>query len=923
MTSSSGIQPTSAGDDGGGIRTPSSLRVPERPRLNGLEERWDAVWQERGTYRFDRSRGRSEVFSIDTPPPTVSGSLHVGHVFSYTHTDIVARYQRMRGKAVFYPMGWDDNGLPTERRVQNYYGVFCDPALPYDEDFTPPQDPPAEPQAVSRQNFIELCLELTALDEQAFEDLFRRLGLSVDWSYQYTTISDHSRRISQLAFLRNLGRGQAYSAEAPCLWDATFRTAVAQAELEERERPGAYHKLAFHRAEGEGHVAIATTRPELLAACVAVVAHPEDERYGDLFGSTLRTPLFGVEVPFLPHALADPEKGTGAAMVCTFGDTVDIVWWRDLHLPVRAVLGTDGRILADPPAGLDSAEGRAAYAELAGRTVGGARRRIAELLAASGDLLSEPEPILHAVKFFEKGDRPLEIITTRQWYITNGGHSEELRGELLGRGEELLWVPEHMQVRYANWVNGLNGDWLVSRQRYFGVPLPVWYEVDEGGEARYDRDPLLPLESDLPVDPAGEAPPGYEESQRGQPGGFVGEKDVMDTWATSSLSPQIACGWETDADLFERTFPMDMRPQAHEIIRTWLFSTTVRSHLEHDRLPWERASISGWVLDPDRKKMSKSKGNVITPIGLLEDYGADAVRYWAARARPGTDTAFDEGQFKVGRRLAMKILNASRFVLGRISDGVQDEGQDEFHEDRSSEEREAGASGAGLDGGRASEGAVSPEAVDAALLVRLRRLVAQTTADFNAFDYARALDRTEKFFWDFTDNYLELVKNRSYGEGDGAEAARSTLREALGVLIRLFAPFLPFVCEETWSWWNRGSVHLQKWPDANEIGNLEWQASSASEGEEASEEASDEAGDEVLRAATEVLGEVRKAKSEARLPLRSPVEQLRVTAGREYLQHLESARSDLCAAGVISELLLLASEDTDSQPAVKVRFPDG
>ncbi len=901
---------------------PGVVNMPERPRLDGLEERWDAVWQAQGTYRFDRSRERSDVFSIDTPPPTVSGSLHVGHVFSYTHTDIIARYQRMRGRAVFYPMGWDDNGLPTERRVQNYYGVLCDPALPYEGDFSPPQEPPAEPQAVSRQNFTELCLKLTALDEQAFEDLFRRLGLSVDWTYKYTTISDHSRRISQLAFLRNLQRGQAYSAEAPCLWDVTFRTAVAQAELEERERPGAYHKLAFHRTDGKGHVAIATTRPELLAACVAVVAHPDDERYGELFGSTLCTPLFGVEVPVLPHVLADPEKGTGAAMVCTFGDTVDIVWWRELDLPVRSVLGTDGRILSDPPAGLDSPQGRAAYSELAGRTAGGARRRIAEMLTDSGDLLSEPEAITHAVKFFEKGDRPLEIITTRQWYITNGGRGEELREELLDRGEELLWVPEHMQVRYANWVNGLNGDWLISRQRYFGVPLPLWYELDEDRKVRYDRPPLLPVESDLPVDPAGKAPPGYKESQRGQPGGFVGEEDVMDTWATSSLSPQIACGWETNPDLFERTFPMDMRPQAHEIIRTWLFSTTVRSHLEHDRLPWKRAAISGWVLDPDRKKMSKSKGNVITPIDLLEEYGADAVRYWAARARPGTDTAFDEGQLKVGRRLAMKILNAARFVLGLVSDGgntgANEKGADGVGQDSGAADGAAAAAdGAATgDGGRLSNGRTSPEPVDAGLLVRLRRLAAQTAADFEAFDYARALERTEKFFWDFTDNYLELVKNRSYGEGDGAEAARSTLREALGVLIRLFAPFLPFVCEETWSWWHDGSVHLQKWPAADEIGNLGGQASSASETDE-----EDDSSEAVLRAAIEVLGEVRKAKSEARLPLRSPVELLRVTAPPDYLKSLEAARNDLCAAGVISKLLLLASEDADSQPAVEVRFP--
>ncbi len=878
--------------------------MPERPSLEGLEQRWDARWQAQGTYRFDRSRGRSEVFSIDTPPPTVSGSLHVGHVFSYTHTDLIARYQRMRGKAVFYPMGWDDNGLPTERRVQNYYGVRCDPALPYDPGFSPPAEAPDEPLSVSRGNFIELCLKLTALDEQAFEDLFRRLGLSVDWTFGYTTISEHSRRVSQRAFLRNLRRGQAYTAEAPCLWDVTFRTAVAQAELEERERPGAYHTLAFHLRDG--HIPIATTRPELLAACVAVVAHPDDERYAGLIGSTVRTPLFGVDVPVLAHPLADPSKGTGAAMVCTFGDTADIVWWRELDLPVRPVMGTDGRILPEAPPGLSSPEGLAAYAELAGRRVGGARRRIAEMLAERGDLLGEPRPITHAVKFFEKGDSPLEIVTTRQWYLTNGGRDMQLRGDLLERGEELSWVPEHMAVRYANWVGGLNGDWLISRQRFFGVPIPVWYEVDADGQVRHDR-MLLPSEGDLPVDPAGEAPTGYDEAQRGQPGGFAGDADVMDTWATSSLSPQIACGWETDDDLFGRTFPMDMRPQAHEIIRTWLFSTTVRSHLEHDCLPWRRAAISGWVLDPDRKKMSKSKGNVVTPVGLLERYGADAVRYWAARARPGTDTAFDEGQLKVGRRLAVKLLNASRFVLGLVDTedgedgggGAAEHGGGAAHTDGTGAPIGGGGEGtAHTDGG----GAAPREPLDVALRVRLRRLIVEATADFEAFDYARALERTERFFWDFTDNYLELVKNRAYG-GDGSQAARTTLREALGILLRLFAPHLPFVCEETWSWWHEGSVHSERWPEPEELEGL-----------------GAEADDGVLEAATEVLSSLRKAKSEARLRLRAPVEVVEVRGADSYLERLSATRDDLCAAGCVGELRLLAGGAED-RPVVEVRFP--
>ena len=558
----------------------TSYSVPEKPSLDGIEAKWAEVWEAAGLHTFDRTKTREQVYSIDTPPPTVSGSLHVGHVFSYTHTDCMARYKRMRGFEVFYPMGWDDNGLPTERRVQNYFGVRCDPSLPYDPAFEPPAEPDAKKQVpISRKNFIELCERLTVEDEVVFEDLWRRMGLSIDWSQTYQTIDKNSQRVSQLAFLRNLARGEAYQSEAPTLWDVTFKTAVAQAELEDRERPGAYHRIGFPTSSDPGTIVyIETTRPELLAACVALVAHPDDERYQPLFGTTVVTPAFGVEVPVVAHALADPEKGSGIAMICTFGDLTDVTWWRELQLPTRPIIGWDGRILPDVPAWITSADGIANYEAIIGTTSHTAKERMVEILGASGALVGEPRAITHAVKFFEKGDKPLEIVTTRQWYITNGGRDPQLRDRLIARGQEINWHPPHMQVRYENWVGGLNGDWLVSRQRFFGVPIPVWYALDDAGNPRYDAI-LRPEEGDLPIDPSSDAPAGFTEAQRGQPGGFMGDPDVMDTWATSSLtprSPAAGSATQTSGAAYSR-WTADRRPtrssapgcSAVSCARTW------------------------------------------------------------------------------------------------------------------------------------------------------------------------------------------------------------------------------------------------------------------------------------------------------------------------------------------------------------------
>ncbi|WP_420112424.1 valine--tRNA ligase [Pseudactinotalea sp.] len=860
-------------------------QVPEKVALEGLEDRWGKTWNQDATYAFDRTRPREDIFSIDTPPPTVSGSLHVGHVFSYTHTDVVARFQRMRGREVFYPMGWDDNGLPTERRVQNYYGVRCDPSLPYVEGFTPPFTggvtetgkaiKPADQVPISRRNFIELCEQLTVEDEKQFEELWRYLGLSVDWSQTYQTIGARAQKVAQVAFLRNLARGEAYQSDAPGLWDVTFQTAVAQAELEARDYPGHFHELAFHPtnpADGEA-IVIETTRPELLPACVALIAHPDDERYQALFGTTVTTPVFDVEIPVLAHPDAEKDKGSGIAMCCTFGDLTDVTWWRELDLPTRSIVGRDGRIIGETPAWITSDSGRATYAELAGKTTFSARAAVVDALAASGDLLAEPKATQRKANFYEKGDKPLEIVTSRQWYIRNGGREapgRNLRGELLARGDEFDFHPGFMGVRYANWVNGLNGDWLISRQRFFGVPIPLWYRLDSSGEPDH-ADPIQPTEDELPIDPSSQAPAGYREDQRGVPGGFIGDADIMDTWATSSLTPQIVSGWLEDDDLFERLFPFDVRPQGQDIIRTWLFATVLRSHLEHGSLPWTDAAISGWILDPDRKKMSKSKGNVVTPMGLLEDHGSDAVRYWAASARLGTDAAFDPQrptQMKIGRRLAIKVLNASKFALSF-----------------------------GGDEPLALEVAAVTEPIDKALLAELAQVVDEATAALESYDHTRALEVTETFFWTFCDDYLELVKDRAYDRDGvldpaGVASARTTLGLALDVVLRLLAPVLPFATEEVWSWWREGSVHRAAWPVSEPL------RAAAAEGDP-----------QILVAAGAALAVLRKVKSEAKVSQKTRFSDAVVHAPEAEVALLPAVLADLRAVAKIDGELRFAAGD--------------
>ncbi len=812
------------------------------------EDSWDAKWDQSGVYQYDPSRGREETFVIDTPPPTVSGSLHVGHVFSYTHTDLMARFQRMRGRNIFYPMGWDDNGLPTERRVQNYFNVRCDPTLHYVPNFDPASAAKEKhPVSISRANFIELCLKLTAEDEKAFKALWRRIGLGVDWAQEYSTIDTRCRRAAQLSFLDLFEKGHIYAVDSPAMWDVDFQTAVAQAEVEDRNTQGHFHNIRFGVEGSETTFVIATTRPELLGACVGVTAHPDDPRYKPYFGKRAVTPIFHVPVPIFPSELADPEKGTGILMVCTFGDATDVRWWREQSLPNRQIIGRNGRLIpvtfGEPNwESLHPEAANAAYAQIAGKNTKQARKIIVEHLL--GDALTDaPKPIEHSVKYFEKGDNPLEFISTRQWFVRLLDKKEDL----IACGDRIQWHPDFMRLRFKTWTEGLQFDWCISRQRYFGVSFPVWYKLDAEGNPLYEE-PILAPAAMLPVDPMDTPPPGFAESQRNQPNGFCAESDVFDTWFTSSLTPQISAGWLTNETLFNNLFPNDLRPQSHEIIRTWAFYTIVKAWLHSGTIPWHHVGISGWVLDPDRKKMSKSKGNVVTPMHLLEEYGADAVRYWSANARLGTDTAFDTNVLKVGRRLVTKLFNAGKFVLMQS----------------------------------AEPGPVS-HPLDVAFLSELNDLITKVTAQFEKYEHSYALGETEKFFWrGLTDNYLELVKARSRSESDaaGRSSAVATLRIALNVLLRLFAPFVPYITEEIWSWQFAGetgqaSIHKAPWPERIEL---------------------PAAAEDVFETACAALSAINKAKSEAGVSVGRSILELEIAANPETAARLAKVKADVLGA---------------------------
>lgn len=856
--------------------------LPSHFDAHRAETHWGRRWADDGLYHYDEGRPREETFVVDTPPPTVSGSLHIGHVFSYTQTDVIVRQRRMLGLNIFYPMGWDDNGLPTERRVQNYFHVRCDPHVPYESGLEVPvlsakEQKERPPRLISRDNFIELCLRLTHEDERAFMELWQRMGLSVDWRQEYSTIDERCRYLAQLSFVDLYRKGHVYQVESPTIWDADFQTAIAQAEVEDRKVPGAFHQVRFGVEGSDESFVIATTRPELLPACVGITAHPGDERYKHLFGRRAVTPLFGVPVPVFPSELADPEKGTGILMVCTFGDATDVLWWRERGLELRQVLGRDGRLRpvtfgADGWESRDPDAANGYYSELQGKSVHAARKLIVEMLrrpegAAAPDgappLVSEPQPVEHPVKFFEKGDKPLEFIMTKQWFV----RLLDKIDLLIDAGDRIAWHPDFMRTRYRNWTENLQLDWCISRQRYFGVPFPVWFRLDAEGRPDF-ADPIVAEPEQLPVDPLTAPPQGFDESQRDRADGFTAETDVFDTWFTSSLTPQICSRWMVDSERHRKLFPNDLRPQSHEIIRTWAFYTIVKSLLHEGTIPWQHVAISGWVLDPDRKKMSKSKGNVTTPLHLIDEYSADAVRYWTANARLGTDTTFDEKVLKVGKRLVTKIFNASKFVLAQ--DG--------------------------------EPGPITSE-LDLAFQGRLRELVARVGDYYEKFEYAPALRETESFFWgSFTDTYIEMVKARARGEATdeaGRGSALASLRHGLSVLLRLFAPVLPYVTEEVWSWvfaeeTGVPSIHRAPWPAEGEFADIALPPHL-----------------EVFDLAVGCLAVINRSKAEGGVSTGRSVEQLTLASNGATAEKFGGVIADVMAAARVKDYRSEAREDVE------------
>ncbi|MFW5661346.1 MAG: valine--tRNA ligase [Oceanicaulis sp.] len=818
---------------------------PDSYDAKASEAALNARWADEKAFQWDPQAPADSDYVIDTPPPTVSGALHIGHVYSYTQADITARYMRMSGRNVLYPIGWDDNGLPTERLVEKVRKV--------------------RGGTMARDEFVALCREVIPEYEQQFRDLFTRLALSVDWSREYQTISDESRTISQMSFLDLYHKGLLERRLEPSLWDPADRTALAQAEVEEIEREGKLNEIPFQIEGGGEPAVIATTRPELIGGCGALMIHPAHPRAKELVGKRAISPLYHVPVPIIADEAVDPEKGTGMVMCCTFGDIQDINWWRAHRLPLRIVIDRAGKMIDQLEIGtedlpsLNPEDARETIAALAGLKAEKAKEAILDILKEKGLLLAQ-KTTHQVVPVAERSGAPLEIIVTPQWFI----RTLEFKAQILEKANEITWRPAYMKQRLESWVEGLKWDWLISRQRHFGVPLPVWYSKRPGEEGKM----IVPTADQLPVEPMTDLPEGYEAHE------VEPERDVMDTWATSSVSPQLNTraineDYALDIESHRRQFPMALRPQAHEIIRTWAFYTIVKALHHQNTAPWTNIAISGWCLAGDGSKMSKSKGNVVDPIKLLDQYGVDAVRFWTGTSRLGQDTALSENTLKQGKRVVNKLWNATKLAHMALKAA-----------------EDAGALDPKTPREDIASGAIS-HPLDQWLLGRLAETVKVATESFENYEYANAQRVIEDFFWrTYCDNYLEIVKRRTRFEGAPGDDERSaclTLWHATDTIIRLYAPFTPYVTDSIYDvlYGDRddapATVHARgQWPKA------------ADQAEPGVNETQGEA-------FTQILAAARKVKSEAQVSMKTPVATLTVVGDQDLTSLIGETVEDLLA----------------------------
>ena len=812
-----------------------------------VEQKWIYKWQELNVYNWDESLPREENYVIDTPPPTVSGTLHMGHIFSYTQADFIARYQRLKGKNVFYPIGFDDNGLPTERLVEKTQNIKA--------------------IGMDRSEFKSICREVVKESEEEFRSLFQSIGMSFDWTKEYQTVSDKVTKLSQESFLDLHNKGHIYRAPDITIWDPLDQTALAQADLEDKEQETFMNHIKFFDENGAEFI-IATTRPELLPACVAVFHHPEDKRYNDNKVKYLYTPLFGVKVPLLADENVSMEKGTGLVMCCTFGDQMDTIWWKNHKLPLRIIIDKEAKLRYFPHqdkefSSIDLTKAKEVFAMVQGMYVKKARHTIIEILRAENCLLTQ-EPTTNNVKCAERSGAVVELIVTDQWFIRVTDKKEEL----IAAAEKANWRPEHMQKRLNIWIENLSWDWCISRQRFFGVPFPVWYSKRKGEEGKI----LFAHPDDLPVDPSETLPRGYTKEE------VVADYDVMDTWATSALTPFIWPGCiDGSKDRYKKLFPADLRPQAHEIIRTWAFVTIVKSYLHTGEVPWHNVMISGWCLANDKTKMSKSKGNIINPIDLISMKSADIIRYWASGSKLGNDFAYSEDAFNTGNKLINKLWNSAKFASIHFENMT---GKPSSYESDIKQ-------------------GIIYEKIDLWILSKLTLLIKKVTESFDEYEYSVARIAIEDFFWtDFCDNYLEIIKKRIYNSDDmddtGQQSAIFALYHVFKHILTLFNPFIPFITEEINEMLYVPITDDEKplssrgnWPKLSNFGNENYI----------------DIGDSTIA----VINAVRKFKADKEVSIKTPLYKVRIASNKKSTELLHKVRIDL-ASVINAEVIEFCTE---------------